>query len=139
MLWCAHILSLGMAMDVGLPSRTSGLTPYISLLFCMCVRVVFFGVPSGFGSAQCIAACQGLNYDSRSVLADQDLRPHLPPITTSTMDWMHNLCVNGVVNVEIHAFLSKCKASLGIRFSDLHSFVSADWRWPHWQQTHKAG
>lgn len=84
-----------------------------------------------------IYARQGLNYNAESMLADMRLRPLLPPISVTKMDWMHNMCVGGVSNHELHAFFGCCRTSLGVRFSDLDAFVSASWQWPSWQETHK--
>lgn len=78
----------------------------------------------------------GLNYHPKSILADLELRPYLPPISITNMDWMHNFLVNGVVSNELHAFLARCKDKLGVRFQELHRFATADWRWPSAQRTH---
>ena len=80
----------------------------------------------------------GLNYHPKSILADLELRPYLPPISITNMDWMHNFLVNGVVSNELHAFLARCKDKLGVRFQELHRFATADWRWPSAQRTHSA-
>ena len=55
----------------------------------------------------------GLNYSPDSLLGDRQLRKHLGPVSVTRMDWMHNLCVNGVGNKEIHIFLERCKEQLG--------------------------
>ena len=79
----------------------------------------------------------GLNYHPQSILADRQLRNHIGPISSTKMDWMHNLCVGGVASVEIHLFLERCRGELGVRYADLEVFAQADWRWPAWQGNHK--
>ena len=79
-----------------------------------------------------------MNFDENSILADVELRKHLPPISVTSFDWMHNILVSGIVSVEIHAFLDRCKEALGVRYSDLNAFVNADWRFPSSQRNHQA-
>jgi hypothetical protein len=79
----------------------------------------------------------GLTFDPAGLLADKELRAHLRPISATVFDWMHNFLVGGIVQTELHAFLGRCREVLGLRFSQFNDFVSADWRWPSWQQTHQ--
>ena len=78
----------------------------------------------------------GLSYHEGSILNDAELRIHMPPISMTHMDWMHNFLVGGVLNTELTAFLSRAKEVLNIRYESLRQFVVADWRWPAAQQTH---
>lgn len=54
------------------------------------------------------------------------------------MDWMHMFLVNGVANLEFYLFLSRARLELGIQFSQVQAFMTADWQFPRWQATHKA-
>lgn len=78
----------------------------------------------------------GLTYHSEALLGDLQLRPYMKPSAT-TMDWMHNLLVNGVGNLECHLFLSRARAELGIQYSQVQAFVTSDWQFPRWRATHK--
>lgn len=80
----------------------------------------------------------GLSFNPFSLLADRELGSHIKPISCTTMDWMHNYLVDGVVNLEFHLFLSKAKVVLGLRYPQLHAFATSAWTWPRWQATHKA-
>lgn len=82
-------------------------------------------------------AC-GFTYSENSILSDRELRRFIRPATVTTMDWLHNWLQNGVASQEVAAFLAKSKAALGIDYSHLEQFVTADWRFPRAQSTHKA-
>ena len=79
----------------------------------------------------------GLRYDADSLLADKELRSHIKPSSSTTMDWMHNFLVHGIFSLEVHAFLVCCRAKLGIDFAALRTFASSAWLWPAAQNKHK--
>lgn len=79
----------------------------------------------------------GFSYHPDALLADHGLRRLLGPASCTTMDWLHNCLQNGIASQEICAFLSECKAKLGITYKDLEQFVAARWSFPRGQMNHK--
>lgn len=79
----------------------------------------------------------GFSYDPDGLLSDHGLRRLVGPASCTTMDWLHNCLQNGIANQEIGAFLSRCKAKLGITYKDLQDFVGARWSFPRGHMNHK--
>lgn len=80
----------------------------------------------------------GLTFHPNGILSDLSLREFVRPISGTMMDWMHNFLVNGVVNLEFHLYLSRAREELGVRYEQLLAFTTSAWKWPKWQQKHKA-
>jgi hypothetical protein len=75
-------------------------------------------------------AC-GFVYHPDAILADEELRKHILPSTSSTYDWMHVFVANGIVNVELALFFSRANSVMGLTFEHVVKFAQATWQWPH--------
>ena len=72
----------------------------------------------------------GFSYSSSGILCDTALRTHLLPASTNTFDSMRCYFSQGIAALELHLFLQACRKKLKLRFSDVHSIVSAGWQHP---------
>ena len=79
----------------------------------------------------------GVSYNENGLITDLQLRSHVKPASGTVMDWLHNVLTNGTASFEVAAFLNCCYNELGIKYSDLDSFVRSAWRFPFAQSTHK--
>ena len=70
----------------------------------------------------------GLNHMPAGVLADMELREYVPPCTSTVYDPMHCVYSNGIAPQELHLFLGVCKDHLGITYSNLDTWCSANWK-----------
>lgn len=93
----------------------------------------------GKGAFEKLERAMGIAYDEYSVVADLELRRFFRPITSCTMDWLHNFLCNGIVSIEIATFLQKAKAELNISYSQLDQYVNARWLYSSTQSRHKIG
>ena len=75
----------------------------------------------------------GHNWNPHGLLADQDLRRHVLPISTLTYDPMHCILSNGIAHTELFLFLDRCKNQLGVKYSHMETFLAAAWTYPHIQ------
>ena len=89
------------------------------------------------GAFASLEKASGFSYHPDALLSDHGLRRLLGPASCTTMDWLHNCLQNGIASQEIVAFLSACKAKLGITWKDFESFVGARWSFPRGQNNHK--
>ena len=71
----------------------------------------------------------GLSYDEDAILGDIDLRAHIQPSKTC-YDWFHNALQGGIINIEAHLFLKRCKEVHGLQFVDVGMLADANWVWP---------
>lgn len=72
----------------------------------------------------------GFNYNEFGILSDVSLLPLVRPATTLRFDPMHCVLSNGVASVEVHLFLQRCNAELGLRFHHFETFCKASWTFP---------
>lgn len=72
----------------------------------------------------------GVNYEPDGLLADEELRPLVPPSST-VRDPMHVMLAGGVLNWEIYALLHAwASCTPGFSYHTLKTFLEADWTWP---------
>lgn len=64
---------------------------------------------------QRVERAAGFTFHEQSLLGDLELRAFVKPASAHTMDWMHNILVNGICSIEFHAFLHRCRSVLGTR------------------------
>ena len=77
-----------------------------------------------------IEKSQGVGFNAEGLLADRELRDLAPP-STYARDPMHTMLANGVVNVEIFAYLrALAKAFPAFSYKTLQEFCKADWKSP---------
>lgn len=69
----------------------------------------------------------GLNHLKHGLLLCRALRPHVPAVSASTYDAMHNYFSHGVAALELHLFLTYC-AQFKIGFRQIEEYCSADWK-----------
>ena len=72
----------------------------------------------------------GLNHTPEGPLLDQDLRDHIKPASGHRWDPMHCWFSNGAVGAEIQDFMNAAQSKLNLRWEDLESSCSCDWRFP---------
>ena len=87
------------------------------------------------GSLENLQLVSGMNGSPLSLLADLQLRPHVKPIQMLTVDWMHSVLQDGLLNVEVHVFLNAAR----IPASRLQAYLKADWCFPRDMQRRGLG
>ena len=80
----------------------------------------------------------GLNFNRHGLLSDLELRRYVHPVSTFTMDWLHNFLCHGVATIEVTAFLELCRTEIGLSFRQLDTFVKSDWSWAKSQSVNVA-
>ena len=76
----------------------------------------------------------GMTFDADSLVAGKELWQHVKPYSSTAVDWMHNLLVHGISNLQVHAVLTCCKQRLGLNFADIHVYASDARLWQSAQE-----
>ena len=80
----------------------------------------------------------GFNCNPKGMLADKTLRPHLAVCQMAHTDWVHNMCQDGCMTKEVHAFVSCAKRDAGIHFEFWQTLLRSDWCFPTHRKTKTA-
>ena len=88
------------------------------------------GTVGGSNRFDQLQKCLGFNFNANGFLFDDDLRQQIDIIEVSTYDWVHTCLQDGVLNVEIEAFLGSCKRKIALNMSVVMDFMKGRFQFP---------